>query len=279
MKLLRAHGVRDVERLREDELREALANLAVLLPEPGPATPWSPPPPASVIHQVARAADVDMDLDDPHCLPRFREPRPFLPDHERLFVRAICVAPRRVYCTWDVSSDLLERPARLDVAWLSFLGNPPDEATLNGAASCISVDIDLRAPGWYVEVPADRLALQVRLVVASDDDGFVVQSRSNIALAPPARPAPPGPLWMATLSPSTDRRRLRGGTLAQVQESEGVRVEEVGEVEAVVESVVEFDPINSTVRMRSRGEEASPSPPSSSSSLGLSSGLSGGSGA
>ena len=42
VKLLRAHGVKDVERLREDELKDALARLSIQLPDLDGDLPFAP---------------------------------------------------------------------------------------------------------------------------------------------------------------------------------------------------------------------------------------------
>ena len=47
VKLLRAHGLRDVERLREDELKEALARLSILMPDITSEAPFVQPAPSS----------------------------------------------------------------------------------------------------------------------------------------------------------------------------------------------------------------------------------------
>jgi hypothetical protein len=60
---------------------------------------------------------------------------------------------------------------------------------------------------------------------------------SNVALMPPARPAPPGPLWMATLPPHVSRRRLaRGELMRALREGtplpEGASILHVGQADA-----------------------------------------------
>ena len=137
VKLLRAHGLRDVERLREDELKDALARLSILMP------------------------DVDDDSDDPHALPRFREPRPFLPNGERTFVRVIAVKPRRLFVTWDLRWDLPDGATRLEVMWRDVLGASPSATELLEQQPSLSIPVDRLAPGWYVDIPADRLAVAV----------------------------------------------------------------------------------------------------------------------
>src|SRR6185437_16100545 len=52
---------------------------------------------------------------------------------------------------------------------------------------------------------------------------------SNVTLTPPARPAPPGPLWMATLPPSLDRRKLLQRALMKGEVAE---LKRIGETDA-----------------------------------------------
>lgn len=277
VKLLRAHGLRDVERLREDELKEALARLSILLPDqqgafaPAPTTS----PPSSAMGGARSQPAPDTDDDDPHALPRFREPRVFLPDHERTFFRVIAVKPRQLFFTWDLHKDIArDRPTWIQIMVADFLGDPPSRDALAAQHPSYTVDVDARAPGWYVSIPGERSAVVAALVV----DGVRV-AVSNLALTPPARPAPPGPLWEATLLTGTSRRALRKGGLLKDKLPKGVtvvvkgeagRVEDVGDVD--VEGGAEAN--GSGLWMRARPAAGGPEDlPSSSSSL--SSGLSG----
>lgn len=209
LKLLRANGVRGVERMREDDLKEALQKLRLVVPAPS-----SSERPAPSSHAfLARAAEPPPPLDDgddPHALPRFREPKLLLPEAERTFLRLIAVKPRLLYCTWDVARALRDRGgrARLDLCWRDFLGEPPRAEDLLGQEPALRFDVELAAGGWYLTVPGERLAIAGALLI----DGARVAT-SNVSFAPPARPAPPGPLWFATLPPALDRRRLRHGRL------------------------------------------------------------------
>lgn len=209
LKLLRANGVRGVERMREDDLKDALQRLRLVVPAPSSA---ERPAPSSHAF-LARAAEPPPpfdDGDDPHALPRFREPKLLLPEGERTFLRLIAVKPRLLFCTWDVARAERARGghARLELCWRDFLGEPPSARDLLGQQPALVVDVDLAAGGWYLTVPGERLAIAAALVV----DGTRLAA-SNVTLTPPARPAPPGPLWLATLPPSIDRRRLRQGRL------------------------------------------------------------------
>jgi hypothetical protein len=207
VKLLRANGLRDVERMREEELRDALGRLHLVVPDPG-STPKSHPSSGAFLARPAEPPPIVDDSDDPHALPRFREPKLKLPDEERTFLRAIAVKPRLVFCTWDVNKatrEGLEGPVELWLFWRDFLGDAPAADDVARQEPSARVAIELAAGGWYVTVPGDRLAIAAALVVASSGRRIVT---SNVSLAPPARPAPPGPLWMATLPPSLDRRKL-----------------------------------------------------------------------
>jgi hypothetical protein len=239
VKLLRAHGLRDVERLREDELKDALTKLSVLLPDLQKQPTTMTPPPASMPRPATATeafstatttpppALVDDD-DNAWCLPRFREPRLLVPEGERTFLRLVAVKPRVLFFTWDLAADVdRSQHARLEVATREFLGDVPSRDALLEQTASLYVDVDLRATGWYVDVPPERYAVVARLVQAGR-----VLATSNLALTPPARPAPPGPLWRATLAPSTDRAALRGGGLVKTEKPlpAGAAVETVGEV-------------------------------------------------
>src|SRR5205823_8975335 len=102
----------------------------------------------------------------------------------------------------------LEGPVELTLHWHDFLGDPPSADELLRQAPSARVDIDLGAAGWYLNVPGDRLAVVASLRIAAAGSTGRVLVASNVTLTPPARPAPPGPLWMATLPPSLDRRKL-----------------------------------------------------------------------
>ncbi len=227
LKLLRANGVRGVERMREDDLKDALQKLRLVVPAPAPT---ERPAPSSHAF-LARAADPPPpfdDGDDPHALPRFREPKLLLPEAERTFLRLIAVKPRLLYCTWDVARALRDRGgrARLELCWRDVLGEPPRADDLLGQEPALRIDVELAAGGWYLTVPGERLAIAGALVL----DGARVAT-SNVTFAPPARPAPPGPLWFATLPPGLDRRAMRQGRLLR-GEVPGAALERRGESDA-----------------------------------------------
>jgi hypothetical protein len=212
VKLLRQNGLRDVERMREDELKEALKKLRVVVPDPATSTGQHPSSGAFIARPAELPPPID-DEDDAWALPRFREPRLLLPDEERTFLRAIAVKPRLLFVTWDVRRDQrhdLEGPVELHLFWRDFLGDAPSSDDLLAQPPALRLAVELSSNGWYVNVPGERLAVAAALVVATSGRRI---AQSNTTLTPPARPAPPGPWWVATLPPSLDRRRLRNRAL------------------------------------------------------------------
>lgn len=239
LKLLSAHGLRASERLREEEVRQALAKLRMK-----PLAAHQPPSSPSLARR-SEAVVVMIDEDDPHALPRFREPKLSLPDHERTFLRAIAQKPRVCFFTWDVARDRRRGGARLEVRWTDFLGDEPSSAELGALSPALVVDVDLGAGGWYVPVPGERLAVIGRLV---DSDGEICAS--NVTLTPPARPAPPGPLWLASLPPSLSRRALRGRVLLKGEVAEA-NLKRIGEIDArLLEDTQDPVPAGSAFRIR-----------------------------
>jgi hypothetical protein len=243
VKLLRANGLRGVERMREDDLKDALQKLRLVVPAPGA----DHPSPSSHAF-LARAAEPPPpfgDGDDPHALPRFREPKLLLPEGERTFLRLIAVKPRLLFCTWDVAHAQRTGAARLELCWRDFLGERPSTDDLLKQQPAARVEVDVAAGGWYLTVPGERLAVAAALFV----DGVRV-AVSNVTLAPPARPAPPGPLWLATLPPSFDRRSLRHGRLLRGEVPE-VALQRAGETDArSVEIDIDADLPASATAMR-----------------------------
>lgn len=245
-RLLRPHGLRDVERMREDELKEVLGLLRTAemsagegeLPSNVGVVEGPPSSGALVMRSAEPPPPMVEDIDDPWALPRFREPRVFVPEGLSTFLRAIAVKPRLLFCTWDVAAaerDTLEGPVELQVFWSEFLGDAPDGRSVLQGTPMVRLPVDLAATGWYVTVPSDRIAVVLALVVASTGRRIV---ESNVSLAPPSRPAPPGPHWEATLPPSLDRRRLHERALFS---GTVVPLRRVGEADAraVVASAVE----------------------------------------
>ena len=229
VKLLRANGLRDVERMREEELREALGRLRLVIPDPASVPATHAPSSGAFLARPADPPPVLDDSDDPYALPRFKEPRLFLPDGERTFLRAIAVKPRLLFCTWDMRRDErahLEGPVELHVYWRDFLGDAPGADDLLTQQPGLRVAVDVSSAGWYLNVPGERLAVAAALIVTTSGRRIV---GSNVALAPPARPAPPGPLWLATLPPSLDRRRLLNRRLLKGEEGD---LRRVGEADA-----------------------------------------------
>jgi hypothetical protein len=237
VKLLRANGLRDVERLRADELREVLHRLRAPLASAAPV----PSSAAFVARPMEAVPPIVDESDDPCAAPRFREPKLFLPDHERTFLRAIPVKARLLFCTWDVRADVrssLQGQAQLHLFWREFLGEPPEAHELLTQELAALVDVELSSPGWYVTVPGERLALAAALVVVVPGQGAKRIIESNLCITPPARPAPAGPLWLATLPPSLDRRRLAARTVFGLEES---KLRRVGEAVALALDVEDED--------------------------------------
>lgn len=227
MKLLRANGVRGVERMREDDLKEALQKLRLVVPAPAASDRPAPSSHAFLARPAEPAPPID-DGDDAHALPRFREPKLLIPEAERTFLRLIAVKPRLLFGTWDASRADRARGGRahLELYWRDFLGEPPVAADLIAQQPAARIDVDLAAGGWYLTAPGERLAVAAALVV----DGVRIAS-SNVTLAPPARPAPPGPLWLASLPPALDRRALRQGRLLRGEVPEAL-LQRCGESDA-----------------------------------------------
>lgn len=264
VKLLRANGLRDVERMREDEMKEALLRLRLVIPDPMKAARDSSPSSGAMLARPADPPPVVDDVDDLYAAPRFREPKLFLPDHDRTFLRAIAVKPRMLFCTWDVQRDArdnLEGPVQLHLFWRDFLGEPPSAQELLRQEPAARVDVELASPGWYMNVPGERLGLAAALVVVGPQ-GARRLAESNLCLTPPARPAPPGPFWLATLPPSLDRRRLAE---RKVFGADGTELQRVGETDARGIDVEEDLP-SSSERARAPWSSLLPEDSSSSSS-------------
>ncbi len=225
VKLLRTRGLRDVERMREDELREALDRLAALSPplEP-PAMSDSPSSSQLMRATSSRAAapppELDESFDDPHALPRFREPKLHLPDEARTFLRAIAVKPGLVFFSWDIAKEQREALTGTVELWIyaaDFLGVAPDLATVLALDPVERLPVELSATGWYTPAAHDRAAVAAALVAVGGVHPLRLVE-SNLAQTPPSRPAPPGPLWTATLPPSVSRRLLGKGVLVRALE-------------------------------------------------------------
>jgi hypothetical protein len=172
------------------------------------------------------------------------------------------VKPRVLFATWDTRWDLPDGAARVEVYARDFLGDAPGADQILQTPPRFSVGVDRLAPGWYIDVPAERLAIVLRFVIDTHDGDHVVVATSNVTLTPPARPAPPGPLWMATLSPGVDRRALRGAGLLKPHLPDGAAVEARGE--ALPESVLTAgglvaDPPSSSFRFLGHTGEERPS--------------------
>lgn len=230
VKLLRAHGLRDAERLREDELLGALSRLKIVLPSTAPIA-FAAPLPTSSGHSpnaapsASAAADTEADLeslyDDPHALERFLEPKIFIPAGERTFLRLIAVDPFTLFATWD-----LDEHARSLVEGRVFI----DLVRLDDDENTQRVFIDLLPGGWYIGAPRSGCTVVARLGCESaQGDKVIVESNAAIVL--PNQPQEGGEVIFATIPPKTNRAALAGGKLLEEKAAlpDGVTIEATGE--------------------------------------------------
>ena len=214
VKLLRAHGLRDAERLREDELLGALSRLKIVMPSAAPIPFHAPLPTSSAGASDGNTGggeshddDDDDRYDDPHALPRFREPKIFIPAGERTFLRLIAVDPQTLFATWDLDAaarDAICGPMVLELVRLDVEEQGPRPR----------VAIDLSPGGWYLEAPESGATMLARLITVGDA-GDVVLAESNATIVLPNRPQEGGEVVFATIPFATDRRQLAGGKLLE----------------------------------------------------------------
>ena len=211
VKLLRAHGLRHAERLREDELKDALDRINTVVEDERERVsprldvlPSSASLPSSAAPVRERATPVVVERPAPPAgyvgVPRFYEAEPTLPTGARTFLRLIAVDPETLFFTWDFSDD--DR-ARIGDQVRLLVHRLDDEH----APAMHTVTVS--SGRWTVPAPADRVEVMGEIV---DDAGRTV-ARSNPAIVPAGSVAPAGPLLFATLSPDVDRRGLVGGAL------------------------------------------------------------------
>lgn len=234
VKLLRAHGLRNAERMREDELKAALERLPLALsaPEDIPLTsPRSRPPSSDVTARLAAAPPEpepappeDDRYDDPHADPRFLEPKIALPDGQRTFLRLIAVDPQQLLVTWDLDEPTRQKAQKGVKIRLTVLD---DDDLDGGSYPQVIHDVDLLPGRWYIPAPNERLTVHVELLAASGE----VLAVSNAAIVPPTRPARPGPLVWATLPIGLDRRQLADKDLLAGDDPgfAGAEIEHAGE--------------------------------------------------
>lgn len=217
--LLRSGGFAALEKARPAEIRAALAKLSQRFPEVASLLAKHP---SSDSFLTAQAASMTApktsplpanweQLDDPYALPRFFEPKPFLPEGDRTFLRLIAIDARRLFCTWDLSADVhqhIDGAVELHLYQRDWLGVPPRLEEIVQSAPCQVLEVDVAARSWYLPTPAARVAVVVRLVVRNTHQQIRVLSTSNVALIPADGPAPAGPRWFATLPPKVSRRAL-----------------------------------------------------------------------
>lgn len=236
VRLLRAHGLRQVERMREDELRRALKELGISLAEGAPPPPeegangpssstcMRPHPEGA--RPVPSGEEEAGEWDDPHALPRFREPRLFVPEGRRTFLRLIAVDPTLLFCTWDLDEAFWKNPPeRVELRLL----RADAEDLLSDELCFATAAVDAGTRNRYLPAPGERIAVKAVLVAFAGGKPRVL-AESNRAIVPPSRPAPPGPLWFARISPHADRRRLRDGALLAALAGQDVELPEGVEV-------------------------------------------------
>lgn len=235
IKLLRTHGLKDLEHLREDELRDILHTMKLRLSEESftmsktdlgtspsaqpsshtlnsnrrtPALSIGPANPEVPMDDVARG-----EFDDPDALPRFREPKISLPEGQRSFLRLIPVDAHTLFVTWDLSeADRNRVHGRVRLHLMHLDKGDHDH----------HFDIDLAPGGWYLPTQDDGARLQVNLLCEGE-----ILLQSNEAVVPPQRPALVGPVVYASLSPHRSRRDLGSQGLLDAigEELEGIVVE------------------------------------------------------
>jgi len=246
-RLLHAKGFRDAERMREDEVQAALARLDALSSIATRAHADRLPSSTEKMGAGKNAPPVVDDralYDDPDALPRFREPKIFLPEGDRTFLRLVAVDGERLFATWDLDAKTRARTERGCQLELHVLDDdrPPTRH-----------DVDARTGGWYLQSPGERLAVLVRLV---DENGELVVE-SNPAVIPATRPATPGPLVFATLPPFVDRRTLAHGPLLDGRDlPKGIERTAGGEAFARPVAVLSDDGHESDVDSPSSAERA-----------------------
>lgn len=234
VKLLRTHGLRHAERMRESELKSALQELGLHLHEETDSA-LAALNPASSQAFVGEAgepsgalvaedeATLQERFDDPYALPFYREAKVTIPEGQRTFLRLIAVDWGLLFATWDLAPELWQ--TGYDRVELRIL---PVEATdlLDESAVLLRTEVDLRARSWYLPVDnMDRYALKAVLITYRAE-GPQVLSASNETSVPPTRLAPEGPLWFASIEPNVPRQSLQGGALVRALAGEDVPLPE-----------------------------------------------------
>lgn len=239
VKLLRTHGLRHAERMREAELKSALNELGLHLNAEGDAEQVSLNPASSQALQGqvldALTSPIEEDpatledrYDDAYALPFYREPKVSIPEGQRTFLRLIAVDWGLLFATWDLAPEIWQ--ADIEGAELRIL---PSEAEnpLDDNAVLMRVSVDLRARSWYLPVnQMDRYALKAVLVTFKQGKAELL-THSNETSVPPTTLAPEGPLWFASISPEVPRESLQGGALVRALAGEPVELPAGAEVD------------------------------------------------
>lgn len=239
VKLLRTHGLRHAERMRETELKSALNELGLHLDDNADTEQVALNPASSQALQGdalnAAAPPVEEDpaaledrYDDAYALPFYREPKVSIPEGQRTFLRLIAVDWGLLFATWDLAPEMWQ--ADIDGAELRILPVETENA-LDESAVLMRASVDLRARSWYLPVESmDRYALKAVLVTFKHGKAELL-SHSNETSVPPTTLAPEGPLWFASISPDVPRESLQGGALVRALAGENVELPAGAEVD------------------------------------------------
>ena len=205
LRLLKSHGLRRAERLREDEMRHALQELPDLVkrwqdhieqtvhggtmkPEntPSSSAHWN----RGYQRRPAPLAGSASVTPSNHKL----EPEPdaalLLPQGERTFLRFIAVDEETLFCTWDLSSDGRQQAK-----------NGVRIRILNEETQAVLFDEQVHSDAhrWYFRLHDDYHGPTLRALLVSSEGTPI--ATSNPVIVPRSRPAPPGPLLFATVPP------------------------------------------------------------------------------
>ena len=205
LRFLRSHGLRRAERLREDEMRQALQEL------PGMIKRWQErinqsvqktptaqeDAPSSFVHWKNSIKGGPGPVMAPTSMDSVPEPEAalLLPQGERTFLRLIAVDEQTLFCTWDLDLQSRKRSAHGVRIRISQADQPK---------VILEQEVDPETHRWYfyLDAPKGAPTLQAVLVDSHDD----VIATSNRAIVPRAHPAPPGPLLFATVPPNLSLR-------------------------------------------------------------------------
>ncbi|MEW5855070.1 MAG: DUF4912 domain-containing protein [Myxococcota bacterium] len=204
-------GIEKPERFRPDELEALLGSLPtgspddiVFSPSSGAlssaALPKGPPSDTELQEELEAMEEEERDLSQGD--PFFHEPHPDLP--APLGVDAVwllAVEPRVLFVTWDASPQTRGRAGGSEDTQPILRLVSPD------AAGQIDVEIDLRARGWYLQPPGDRMRLQVLLGLGRGAK-FKPVAQSPVTSVPPSLPLPAQATYKVAVPYDMDRRLI-----------------------------------------------------------------------